>query len=339
MHISDFDFYLPPELIARYPLPGRSQSRLLRVFPGKTQFEHFQFQQLPDLINPGDLLVLNDTRVLKARLYGHKASGGQVELLIERIQDAKHALAHMKASKSPKPGSEIILQQGYHLKVLDKHDRLYALELTGPGDFFELLDSFGEIPLPPYMERKADVSDLERYQTVYAEHLGSVAAPTAGLHFDNALMEVLRAKGVNIAYVTLHVGAGTFLPVQVEDITTHQLHEELATVSAETVAAIKATKARGGRVIAVGTTSVRSLESAAASGELKPFHGDTRLFIYPGFRFHVIDGMITNFHLPKSSLLMLVAAFAGLDTMKQAYQTAIDLGYRFYSYGDAMFIG
>lgn len=339
MHINDFDFDLPSELIARYPLPTRSQSRLLHVLPEKTEFEHYYFKNLPNLLNPGDLLVLNDTRVLKARLFGHKASGGQVELLIERIQDAKHALVHMKASKSPKPGAEIILGQDYRLKVIGRQARLYELELIGAGDFFALLEQLGEIPLPPYMERKADASDLERYQTVYANYLGSVAAPTAGLHFDHALIEALQARGVNIAYVTLHVGAGTFLPVQVDDITTHQLHEELATVSEATVAAIQATKARGGRVIAVGTTSVRSLESAATSGELKPFHGDTRLFIYPGFRFHVIDGMITNFHLPKSSLLMLVAAFVGLDTMRQAYQTAIDLGYRFYSYGDAMLIG
>lgn len=338
MHINDFDYDLPPELIARYPLPDRARSRLMHVYPGDKPIEHHQFFELPELLQAGDLLVLNNTKVLKARLFGHKPTGGQVELLIERILTSHTALVHIKASKTPKIGSDILLINGFKLQVLGRQERLFEVELKAAEDFFTLLEQQGEIPLPPYLDRAADLSDLERYQTVYAKYLGSVAAPTAGLHFDESLINVLKAKGINIAYVTLHVGAGTFLPVQVDDITQHELHAELAEVSAETVALVKATKASGGRVIAVGTTSVRTLESAAKNGVIQPFHADTNLFIYPGFRFQVVDGIITNFHLPKSSLLMLVAAFIGLDKMKQAYQTAIDMGYRFYSYGDAMLL-
>lgn len=337
MQLSDFDFDLPPELIARYPLPQRSSSRLLCVTKHQLSCEHRLFSDLPTLLQPGDLLVFNNSKVLKARVLGQKASGGQIEMLVERLLDKQHALVHIRASKSPKPDS-LLCFGDYRLRVVGRQGRLYEVVLLGQADLLAMLEDLGQMPLPPYMDRQADETDLTRYQTVYAQALGSVAAPTAGLHFDEALMHALQAQGIDFAYVTLHVGAGTFLPIQTESIHEHEMHSEWLEVPQSTADKILATKARGGRVIAVGTTSVRSLESAALTQALQAYSGDTRLFIYPGFSFKVIDGMITNFHLPRSSLLLLVSALAGRETIMSAYQTAIAAAYRFYSYGDAMLI-
>ena len=336
MQLSDFNYQLPEELIASYPQAQRSASRLLCLDKTTGALTHRQFSALVDLLQPGDLLVFNDTRVMPARLFGHKASGGKVEILIERLQSERQALAHIKASKAPKPGSQILLEQGKVLTVLSRQEDLFIVEAE--ENLLELLEVQGQIPLPHYMKRDAQVLDLERYQTVYAREMGAVAAPTAGLHFDEELLNQLQTKNIHFAFLTLHVGAGTFKPVRTENITEHKMHSEWVEVTPAVCAAVAAAKARGGRVIAVGTTTVRSLETAASAGTLEPFSGETTIFIYPGFVFQCIDAMITNFHLPESTLLMLVSAFAGYEQTMAAYQAAVTERYRFFSYGDAMFI-
>ncbi|MEX0729216.1 MAG: tRNA preQ1(34) S-adenosylmethionine ribosyltransferase-isomerase QueA [Aquisalimonadaceae bacterium] len=337
MQISDFNYHLPPELIAQAPLERRGASRLL-CLDGETGVRADRhFQDLPDLLLPGDLLVFNDTRVIPARLLGHKVkTGGGVEVLVERVTGIDTVLAHVRASKSPPPGTDLLLEQAVSARVEAREGDLFSLRFQGP--VLELLERHGHMPLPPYIQRPDDVDDRSRYQTVFARHPGAVAAPTAGLHFDEAMMERIRQRGVETASVTLHVGAGTFQPVRVTDIREHVIHEERAEVSAEVCRQVADCQSRGGRVVAVGTTSVRSLESAARSGELRPFRDETRLFITPGYRFRVVDAMITNFHLPESTLLMLVSAFAGHPHVMAAYAHAVEQRYRFFSYGDAMFL-
>lgn len=338
MRTTDFDFYLPDDLIAQFPAKERSASRLLRL-DGKTgKLADEKFIDLPEFIAPGDLLVFNNTKVIKARLAGSKATGGQIEALIERMIDTQHALAHIKSSRSPKPGSKLLFADAFEAEVIERQDDLFLIKILSNRDLLDLLDQYGSLPLPPYIEHDADAHDDERYQTVYAEQPGAVAAPTAGLHFDEAMLERLKVHGVNIAYVTLHVGAGTFQPVRVDNISEHKMHSELYSVPEETVALIKATQAQGKKVTAIGTTSMRALESAARSGELMAGSGDTDIFITPGYEFKVVERILTNFHLPKSTLLMLVSAFAGLEHIQQAYQHAIAQKYRFFSYGDAMLI-
>ncbi|MCQ4272685.1 tRNA preQ1(34) S-adenosylmethionine ribosyltransferase-isomerase QueA [Pseudomonas kuykendallii] len=336
MRVSDFHFDLPESLIARYPLAERRASRLLVLDGESGALAHRRFTDLLDHLRPGDLMVFNDTRVIPARLFGQKASGGKLEILVERVLDEYRVLAHVRSSKSPKPGTEILVEGGGRAEMLARHDALFELRFDEPA--LALLDRVGHMPLPPYIVRADDAADRERYQTVYAQRSGAVAAPTAGLHFDEALLESIRAKGVETAFVTLHVGAGTFQPVRVERIEDHPMHREWLEVSQGVVDAVAACRARGGRVIAVGTTSVRSLESAARDGQLKAFSGDTDIFIYPGRPFHVIDALVTNFHLPESTLLMLVSAFAGYPETMAAYAAAVENGYRFFSYGDAMYI-
>ncbi|NNM58789.1 MAG: tRNA preQ1(34) S-adenosylmethionine ribosyltransferase-isomerase QueA [Legionellales bacterium] len=336
--VDDFDFELPDALIARYPLPTRSASRLLHLDTSSGTLFDRAFSDLVELLHPNDLLIANNSRVIPARLFGQKRTGGRVEILIERITGPHTALAHMRASKAAKSGALVELDEGYRLMVGERHGQLFEICFAGVEHVIQILEKIGHMPLPPYMARRDEIADKERYQTVYAEHNGSVAAPTAGLHFDERLLEKLHEKGVGIEYITLHVGAGTFQPLRVEYLHEHKMHHEYLEISQETVARIKQTKERGGRIIAVGTTSVRSLETAASSGELKPFQGESALFIYPGFEFKVVDAIITNFHLPKSSLIMLVSAFASLPQVMKAYQHAIAQQYRFYSYGDAMFI-
>lgn len=336
MRVADFSFVLPDSLIARYPLPERRASRLLVLDAPNGALVHRQFADVLDYVQPGDLMVFNDTRVIPARLFGQKATGGQLEILIERLIDEQRALAHVRASKSPKPNSRILLEGGAEAEVLGRQGALFELAFSEP--LLALLERVGHMPLPPYMERSDEQSDRERYQTVYARHAGAVAAPTAGLHFDESLLTNLREKGVETAFVTLHVGAGTFQPVRVERLEDHQMHSEWLCVTPEVVEAVNACKARGGRVIAVGTTSVRSLETAARDGVLKPFVGNTDIFLYPGQPFHVVDLLVTNFHLPESTLIMLVSAFAGYRETLNAYAEAIAQGYRFYSYGDAMLV-
>lgn len=341
MNISDFDFDLPDELIAHYPMPERTQSRLLVVSPkGKQspELEHKTFAEVESLINPGDVLVFNDTKVVPARLFGHKQTGGKLEILFERCLDEYSFLAHIRSSKSPKPGAKIVIDEGVELLMQERQDALFVLQTSNKLKVFELLEQYGHIPLPPYIERQDESLDKSRYQTVYANKPGAAAAPTAGLHFDDALISRLKDKGVLTAYVTLHVGAGTFQPVRVNNIHEHVMHSEWIDVSAETVDLIQQARAKGGRIICVGTTSVRSLETASQSGTLEPFQGDTSIFIYPGYQFKSVDALITNFHLPKSTLLMLVSAFSGKDAILTAYQAAIDNRYRFFSYGDAMFL-
>jgi S-adenosylmethionine:tRNA ribosyltransferase-isomerase len=338
MRTTDFDFYLPDDLIAQFPAKERSASRLLRL-DGKTgKLADEKFIDLPEFIAPGDLLVFNNTKVIKARLAGSKATGGQIEALIERVIDTQHALAHIKSSRSPKSGSKLLFADAFEAEVIERQDDLFLIKILSNRDLLDLLDQYGSLPLPPYIEHDADAHDDERYQTVYAEQPGAVAAPTAGLHFDEAMLERLKVHGVNIAYVTLHVGAGTFQPVRVDNISEHKMHSELYSVPEETVALIKATQAQGKKVTAIGTTSMRALESAARSGELMAGSGDTDIFITPGYEFKVVERILTNFHLPKSTLLMLVSAFAGLEHIQQAYQHAIAQKYRFFSYGDAMLI-
>lgn len=336
MKLGDFDYQLPDELIARYPLAKRSDSRLMVLNREKKQIRPHHFYDLPEFLNAGDLLIFNDSRVIPARLFGKKLSGGQIEILIERILSPTEILAHAKASHL-KVGHQVFLDGATYFEV-SMHERLYHFTLHSSMHLSEVLEKFGHIPLPPYMERQDEQKDRERYQTVYAKHEGSVAAPTAGLHFDEALLEALKIKGVQFGYLTLHVGAGTFQPVKVENITEHHMHGELIFLPEATVKLIQETKAKGGRVIAVGTTSVRTLESIAALGALHEYFGETDIFIYPGFEFKVIDGMVTNFHLPKSSLLMLISAFAGLGFIKEAYALAVEERYRFFSYGDGMLI-
>ena len=335
---SDFVYELPDELIARFPLPERSAARLLvarAVSATQVDLSDRMVRDLPELLAPNDLLVFNNTRVLPARLFGQKASGGRVEILIERLKGAHEASAYVRASKSPKVGGVIHIGAA-EVRVTGRHEALFVLHSETP--WAELLAAQGEMPIPPYLERAALESDKQRYQTVFAKHSGAVAAPTAGLHFDEALLAAIRLRGVKMAEVTLHVGAGTFQPVRHENLAEHVMHEEWLQVGQDVVDAVAACRARGGRVVAIGTTSLRALESAAAGGELAPFSGDTNLFITPGYRFRVVDALLTNFHLPESTLLMLVSAFAGYDNIRAAYQHAIAARYRFYSYGDAMFL-
>jgi len=341
MKITDFDFDLPERLIAKYPVKQRSSSRMLHLNGNSGDIKHGNFTDIIDLIDEGDLLIFNNTRVIPARLFGHKESGGKVEVLLERVLSDNTALAHMKASKSPKAGSNITLEGGLQATVLGRQGALFHLKFSSDRNIFDLLEAYGHMPLPPYIDRPDEDTDKERYQTVYNEKPGAVAAPTAGLHFDDATLQALANKGVNTAFVTLHVGAGTFQPVRVENIHDHEMHSEYAEVSQEVVDLVKQTKAKGKRVIAVGTTSVRSIESAAKAADdqlIAPFLSDTNIFIYPGFEFKVIDCMLTNFHLPQSTLMMLISAFASRDMVMQAYQEAIEQNYRFFSYGDAMFI-
>ena len=339
MRTTDFDFHLPDELIAQVPAKVRSASRLLTLDGNTGKLEDHMFTELPTFLTAGDLLVFNDTRVIKARLHGQKASGGSVEVLVERILDDHTALAHIRASRSPKAGSTLILAQGQvEAEVIERQNDLFLLRFSADDSVLALLEQHGQLPLPPYITHAADEMDEERYQTVYAREAGAVAAPTAGLHFDEAMMQTLRAHGIRIAYVTLHVGAGTFQPVRVDDIQEHKMHSELYCVSEETVRMIQETQANGGKVTAVGTTALRALESAARSGALVAGNGETDIFITPGYRFRVVERLLTNFHLPKSTLLMLVSAFAGLDHIKHAYAHAVTQRYRFFSYGDAMLL-
>ncbi len=344
MKKSDFRFELPPELIAQAPLPERSASRLLVVPPGDAAFEDRGMRDLPGLLGEGDLLVFNDTRVIPARLFGTKATGGRVEILVERLLPGNEARVQLGASKTPKPGSRIALDAGGEAEVLGRDEAFHHLRFHVDGALESWLQEAGRLPLPPYIERAPDAADSERYQTVFARHAGAVAAPTAGLHFDAPLLAALEARGVEFGHVTLHVGAGTFQPMRVENVHDHSMHGEWLNVRAQLVEQVRRTRERGGRVVAVGTTVVRALESAWRSsenppeGELQPFAGETRIFIFPGRRIRSVDAMITNFHLPESTLLMLVSAFAGRERILAAYEHAVRERYRFFSYGDAMLL-
>lgn len=338
MQKSDFYYELPDALIAQAPLAERSAARMLIVDGRRGTWEDARIRDLPSLLQPGDLLVLNDTRVIPARLQARKATGGAVELLLDRLVDAREGWFLAKSSKALRPGMPIHLPGGAVALVEEKDGMDVRLSLSVDAQWLPILEAEGGMPLPPYIRRVPEASDRERYQTIYAAHPGAVAAPTAGLHFDAKLLDALAAHGVERTFVTLHVGAGTFLPVRSEDITKHPMHAETMEVSTTTVAAVAAAKARGGRVIAVGTTACRALETAAQNGMLRPYTGETRLFIYPGKTFQVTDGLLTNFHLPESTLLMLVCAFAGMECMLAAYRHAVAAGYRFFSYGDAMLI-
>jgi S-adenosylmethionine:tRNA ribosyltransferase-isomerase len=337
MRASDFHFELPPELIAQYPSENRRDSRLL-VVEGGAGFRDHRFDELAKFLEPGDLLVMNNTRVIKARLAARKVTGGKVEMLVERIIDPRHVLAHLRASRSPRVGSRLLIAGRVAALVCGRRDDLFELELDSGYSADALVEEFGRIPLPPYIRRNPEISDEERYQTVYAREDGAVAAPTAGLHFDQAMLGELRDAGIGTSFVTLRVGAGTFQPLRSDDVDAHVMHSEFATVSEEVCERVVETRRRGGRVVAVGTTSVRALESASAGGELAPFEGETRLFIKPGHVFRCVDALLTNFHLPESTLLMLVCAFAGFETVMEAYRHAVAEGYRFFSYGDAMFL-
>lgn len=341
MKVSDFDFELPPELIANYPTAERTQSRLLTVDGKDGLISHKSFADVYDLVNENDLLVFNNTKVVPARLFAKKESGGKLEILFERMTDTHTFLAHVRSSRSPKEGSKILVDTDdgstQIIEMKGRQGALFILE-TKSLEVFDLLEAYGHIPLPPYIERGDEDLDQNRYQTVYADKPGAAAAPTAGLHFDDDLIERLKAKGADTAFVTLHVGAGTFQPVKVDDIKDHEMHSEWIEVSQEVVDKVTTARAKGGRVICVGTTSVRSLESASQSGQLKAFTGDTDIFIFPGYEFKSVDALITNFHLPKSTLLMLVSAFSGQANILNAYQEAVMQQYRFFSYGDAMFL-
>ncbi len=343
MDVSQFDFDLPKELIASQPLANRSSSRLLVVNDDESN-SHLQFTDVFGLLNSGDLLVFNDTKVIPARMFGQKESGGKIEVLIERVLDDRNALAHVRSNRSPKPGARILLEGKQWVEVVGRSDALFQLRFDDQGwSVLQALEELGHMPLPPYMEREDQLEDRERYQTVYADKPGAVAAPTAGLHFDDELLARLQAKGVEFAYVTLHVGAGTFQPVKVEKISDHVMHSEYIEVSENVCNQVKSCKARGGRVVAVGTTSVRSLESACwksslPNAEISPYYGETDIFINPGYNWNVVDCMITNFHLPESTLIMLVSAFSGYENIMSSYKEAIKEKYRFFSYGDAMFL-
>lgn len=336
MRLADFHYELPPDRIAQHPPARRGDSRLLVLDGASGQVEDRHFQDLPAYLRPGDLLVFNDTRVIPARLHGAKDSGGRVEILVERLLDPRTALAHVRASKPPRPGGQIRVGDG-SLRVVYRRGDLYELELAA-GDLPSFLDRHGHVPLPPYIQRDDEPADRERYQTVYAARPGAVAAPTAGLHFDQAMLDALEAQGVRLGRVTLHVGAGTFQPVRTDRLEEHVMHAEAVDVGEELCALAREARRGGGRIVAVGTTAVRSLETAAADGELRPYRGDTRLFIRPGYRFRAVDLLLTNFHLPQSTLLMLVCAFAGVEPVMAAYRHAVRAGYRFFSYGDAMLV-
>lgn len=335
---SDFDFVLPPERIAKAPAQPRGASRLLHLDGTRGTQQDMQFAQLPQLLRSGDLLIFNDTRVIPARLFGAKDTGGRVEVLIERVLGAHRALAQVHASKSPKPGSRLHFDGDVSARMLGREGEFFELEFDIAEPLLDVLERIGHVPLPPYIDRADTASDRTEYQTVFAREPGAVAAPTAGLHFDEAMLAQLRALGVEFGYVTLHVGAGTFKPLRTEVVEGQRLHAERIRVSAEVCAQIDAAKAAGRRVIAVGTTVVRALETAARGGELEPFDGETDIFIYPGYKFRAIDALITNFHLPQSTLLMLVCAFGGKENVLGAYRHAVEAGYRFYSYGDAIFV-
>ena len=348
MRVADFSFNLPEHLIARYPKADRTASRLMSLEGNTGELQDLNFTNIIDKLVPGDLLVFNNTRVIPARMFGQKASGGKIEVLVERVLDDKRFLAHVRASKSPKPGAELLLENSVNAIMKARHGALFELEIQSDDNVLSVLENIGHMPLPPYIDRPDEDSDKERYQTVYNEKPGAVAAPTAGLHFDDDLLAKIKAKGINFAFVTLHVGAGTFQPVKVDEIKDHIMHAEYVEVPSEVVEQIKQTKVNGGRVIAVGTTSVRSLESAAKAvmkdsepfnvENLQEYYADTDIFITPGYQFKLIDGLLTNFHLSESTLLMLVSAFAGYENIMNAYQHAISEEYRFFSYGDAMFL-
>lgn len=338
MQRSDFHYELPQDLIAMHPGKTRSASRLLCLDPAAARLQDRQFADLPALLSPGDLLVFNNTRVIPARLYGHKATGGRVEVLVERITGPGAVLAHIRASKSPRAGSSLILEGAIRAQVTGREADLYRLEFPGVDNVLALLEQYGHVPLPPYIDRADAPGDRARYQTVYARVPGAVAAPTAGLHFDQDMLRQLESAGVETAFVTLHVGAGTFQPVRVDNLEDHRMHHEYFDLDPATCRKITATRAHGGRVVAVGTTVVRTLESATENGEPGPRRGETALFITPGYRFRCVDALLTNFHLPESTLLMLVCAFGGYEPVMAAYRHAIGARYRFYSYGDAMFI-
>ncbi len=337
MRLDDFDYHLPEELIAQSPAAERRASRLLHLDGESGVLRDHRFTDVPDLLRAGDLLVLNDTKVIKARLTGQKASGGRIEVLIERVLGSNEALAQIRASHAPKAGSELHLADGLVLGVVAREGELYRLRFP-EEDVFAQLERFGALPLPPYIEHQPGVDDETRYQTVFARTPGAVAAPTAGLHFDTALLDTLRDKGIGTAYLTLHVGAGTFQPVRTQDLAEHRMHSEWYSLSQQTVDAINTHRGAGGRIVAVGTTSLRALESAAAIGDITAGSAETSLFVLPGYRLRIVDRLITNFHLPKSTLLMLVSAFGGFDNIRNAYRHAIEQRYRFFSYGDAMLI-
>lgn len=339
MRTQDFDFFLPEALIAQHPTNARNASRLLHLNGNSGQINDKLFVDLPDFLSAGDLLVFNDTRVIKARLFGHKATSGNVELLVERVLDTQHVLAHIRASRAPKVGAMLKLADAINAEVIGREGDLFHVKFLGDVSVLDLLELYGAMPLPPYITHTAEAEDDERYQTVYAKHAGAVAAPTAGLHFDEAMLATLKAKDINIAYVTLHVGAGTFQPVRVDNIEDHKMHSEIYHIPQATAELIQNTKIKGGKIIAVGTTTLRTLESAARYQlETLAGEGETNIFITPGFNFKIVDKLITNFHLPKSTLLMLVSAFAGFEPIKSAYAHAVKQQYRFFSYGDAMLL-
>ena len=338
MNLDQFDYELPEELIAQFPLSERTASRLLHFEAFKNQFADLNFIDLHQLLHEGDLLVLNDTKVVPARLFGTKSSGGKVEFLLERMIDTKSALAQLKASKSPKSGTKIFFTNNVVAEVKGRQEDFYVVQFSNEFELENLLAEHGLIPLPPYIQRIPEQVDVKRYQTVYANTKGAVAAPTAGLHFDKPMLNKIQQQGIDLAFITLHVGAGTFQPVRINKIEEHSIHAERVQVSQEVCDKVNACKQKNGRVIAVGTTVVRALESAVIKNSLQPYQGNTALFIYPGYKFKIVDDLITNFHLPKSTLLMLVCAFAGYETTMSAYQHAVNHNYRFYSYGDAMFI-
>jgi S-adenosylmethionine:tRNA ribosyltransferase-isomerase len=342
MKLSDFHYYLPEELIAAFPAASRTGSRLLCMDRVTGDLAHRRFTDLPSLLCPEDLLVFNDTRVIPARLFGHKETGGKVEVLLERVMENNCVLAQVKGGKSQKQGALLYFTAGaageVQAEVLGRQGEFFMLQFPEGLDLMEFLEKFGHIPLPPYIRRQDQQTDLERYQTVYARHKGAVAAPTAGLHFDHDILAEIAGKGIRSAHVTLHVGAGTFQPVRVDEVEDHTMHAEYLEVPEAVCEAVRACRQRGGRVVAVGTTTVRCLETAAASGELGPYRGDTRIFIYPGYRFRCVDALLTNFHLPESTLLMLISAFSSRENVMHAYAEAVREKYRFFSYGDAMFI-
>ena len=336
MKVSDFDYELPPELIARYPTEKRSGARLMHLDASSGVINHLRFLDIVDLIDAEDLMIFNNTRVIPARFFGFRETGGKIEILLERVLSETSALAQIRASKSPKPGDTIFLDGEFEVKVLDREREFFRLEF--PGGVLAIAKQFGHLPIPPYLERNDEPLDVERYQTIFASQPGAIAAPTAGLHFDRGIFDKFSEKGVSFTELTLHVGAGTFQPVRVNSLEDHQMHQELVKVGASVCSAVERCRSRQGRLIAVGTTSVRSLEAASQNGIVRPFAGDTDLFIRPGYQFQAVDAMVTNFHLPRSTLLMLVSAFAGRDNIQQAYEEAIRESYRFFSYGDAMLI-